>query len=202
MKRIGTSLLILLLTLTLLCGCGRIETPEGVYTTRSETTDTVTNFVQIELENGGIIQIELFPDIAPQTVANFQKLVSEHFYDGLIFHRVIYGFMIQGGAPNGDGNGGSGESLFGEFASNGFTNNLAHERGVVSMARRGDDKNSASSQFFIMQATKPHLDGDYAAFGRVTAGIETVDWIAMQETNSSDKPTSDIVMKEVRFIEG
>ena len=202
MKRIFLALLALSLALTLLCGCAANTPPSGVYTERSETTDTVTNFVQIELENGGIIKIELYPEIAPKTVANFQKLVSEHFYDGIIFHRVIANFMIQGGDPKGTGYGGSGESIYGEFASNGFTNTLAHERGVISMARLGNDKNSATSQFFIMHATKPHLDGDYAAFGRVIAGMETVDWIAAQATNASDKPLENITMKEVRFIEG
>ena len=179
--------LLTLLSLLALTACGSTSAPDGVYTYRAEPTDTVTNFVQIELENGGIMQIELYPDIAPQTVANFQKLVSEHFYDGIIFHRVDSGFVIQGGDPEGTGYGGSAETIYGEFTSNGFTNNLSHERGVVSMARRGDDNNSASSQFFIMHVDYPYLDGDYAAFGRVIVGMETVDWIAM---------------KEVRFIEG
>ena len=191
-----------LLAMLALTACGGAQTPDGVYTDRAETTDTVTNFVQIELENGGIIQLELYPDVAPQTVANFQKLVGKHFYDGIIFHRVISGFMIQGGDPDGNGTGGSDTPIFGEFASNGFQNDLSHERGVLSMARRGNDNNSASSQFFIMHVDYPRLDGDYAAFGRVIAGMETVDWIAAQETNASDKPLEDIVMKEVRFIEG
>jgi len=189
----------LLMGFVLLIGCA-CSTPAGVYTERAETTDTVTNYVQIVLENGGVIQLELYPDVAPQTVANFQKLVSEHFYDGTIFHRVISGFMIQGGDPDGDGYGGSDESIYGEFASNGFANNLSHKRGVISMAR-SEDPNTASSQFFIMHADKPHLDGDYAAFGCVTAGMETVDWVAAQATGSWDRPRSDIVMKEIRFIE-
>lgn len=202
MKRIFA--ILTLLALLALTACGGADTPDGVYTERAETTDTVTNYVQIELENGGIIQLELYPDVAPQTVANFQKLVSEHFYDGIIFHRVISGFMIQGGDPEGTGYGGSDENVYGEFTSNGFANNLSHERGVLSMARRGNDNNSASSQFFIMHQDTyaSSLDGDYAAFGRVTAGMETVDWIAAQATNSSDKPLENIVMKEVRFIEG
>ena len=194
--------LLTLITLLALTACGGPSAPDGVFTDRAETTDTVTNFVQIELENGGIIQIELYPDIAPPTVANCQKLVSEHLYDGIIFHRVISGFMIQGGDPDGNGYGGSAENVFGEFKANGFENNLAHERGVISMARRGDDMNSASSQFFIMHVNYPSLNGDYAAFGRVIAGIETVDWIASQQTDMRDKPIENIVMKEVRFIEG
>lgn len=203
MKKIFFSLIALLLGALLLTACGgKAEVPDGVYTERSETTDEVTDYVQIELKNGGIIQIELYPDIAPETVKNFQKLVGEHFYDGLIFHRVISGFMIQGGDPKGNGTGGSEQSIFGEFASNGFQNDLAHTRGVVSMARRGNDNNSASSQFFIMHQDTygDSLNGDYAAFGRVIAGMETVDWIAAQATDSSDKPLEDIVIKEARFI--
>ena len=196
--------LLTLISLLALTACGVTSAPDGVFTDRAETTDTVTNFVQIELENGGIIQLELYPDTAPQTVANFQKLVSEHFYDGIIFHRVISGFMIQGGDPEGTGYGGSDETIFGEFAVNGFQNDLSHERGVVSMARKSVPYDSASSQFFIMHQDTyaSSLDGAYAAFGRVIAGMETVDWIAAQPTNSSDKPLEDIVMKEVRFIEG
>lgn len=201
MKRLICTLLALLTLCFALTSCGRqTATPDGIYTERHETTDTITNIVQIELENGGIIRIELYPDIAPKTVANFQKLVSEHFYDGLIFHRVISGFMVQGGDPQGDGFGGSDEKIIGEFASNGIPNDLSHERGVVSMARSSVSNDSASSQFFIMHANKPHLDGDYAAFGRVIAGMETVDWIAAQATGENNKPLKDIVMKEVRFV--
>lgn len=191
----------LLLCSTLLFSCsGSSSTPDSVFTGRLEPTEEVTDFVQIELENGGIIHLELYPDIAPATVSNFQKLVSEHFYDGIIFHRVISDFMIQAGDPNGTGVGGSAETIFGEFASNGFSNTLEHKRGVISMARRGGQNNSASSQFFIMHADSPHLDGDYAAFGQVTAGMETVDWIAAQPTDGGDKPLEDIVIREIRFI--
>ncbi|MER2149965.1 MAG: peptidylprolyl isomerase, partial [Ruminococcus sp.] len=138
--------------------------------------------------NGGVIKAELFPEIAPNTVANFVNLVQSGFYDGLIFHRVIPGFMIQGGDPRGMGFGGPGWSIKGEFARNGFRqNNLKHSRGVLSMARsmRPD---SAGSQFFIMHRTSPHLDGAYAAFGKVTEGMDVVDRIAREKTDYSDRP--------------
>lgn len=199
MKRLICILLILCTTLLAACAPAVI-TPDGVYTTRLEPADTPTNFVQIELENGGIIVVELYPDIAPKTVENFKKLVGEQFYDGIIFHRVMQGFMIQGGAPEGTGFGGSDEPIVGEFGSNGISNPLRHERGVISMARQLNDNNSASSQFFIMHETKSNLDGDYAAFGRVIAGMETVDWIAAQPVNGSNKPLDNITMKEVRFV--
>lgn len=199
MKRLICILLILCTTLLAACAPAAI-TPDEVYTTRLEPADTPTNFVQIELENGGIIVVELYPDIAPKTVENFKKLVGEQFYDGIIFHRVMQGFMIQGGDPEGTGHGGSGEPIVGEFGSNGISNPLRHERGVISMARQLNDNNSASSQFFIMHETKSNLDGDYAAFGRVIAGMETVDWIAAQPVNGSNKPLDNITMKEVRFV--
>lgn len=152
--------------------------------------------VVIEMENGKEIKLELSPDKAPITVANFLKLVGEGFYDGLIFHRVISGFMIQGGDPLGNGTGGSEEKIKGEFSANGVPNDIRHERGVISMARsRAND--SASSQFFIMHKDAPHLDGSYAAFGRVVEGIETVDEIAAVETDYSDRPLKDVRMKRV-----
>ncbi len=193
------SLILALACLATLAACGSASTPDGVFTDRAETTDTVTNRVQIELENGGIIQLELYPDIAPQSVANFQKLVSEHFYDGLIFHRVISGFMIQGGGYDAKLNHKEADAIYGEFASNGFQNDLKHTRGVLSMART-TVPDSASSQFCIMHEDAPHLDGDYAAFGKVTAGLETVDWVAAQATDGRDQPLETIVIKEVRFI--
>lgn len=199
MKRLICVLLVLCTALLAACAPS-VTTPNGVYTTRLEPTDTPTDFVQIELENGGIIVIELYPDIAPQTVENFKKLVGEHFYDGIIFHRVMQGFMIQGGDPEGTGYGGSKENIVGEFGSNGISNPLRHERGVISMARQLHDNNTASSQFFIMHETKSSLDGDYAAFGRVIAGMETVDWIAAQPVGAGNKPIDDIAMKEVRFV--
>jgi len=143
--------------------------------------------VLIEMENGKTMKAELYPEIAPKTVANFEKLVREGFYDGLIFHRVIPGFMIQGGDPLGNGMGGSKEHIVGEFRANGYQNDLRHTRGVLSMAR-AMDPNSASSQFFIMHADAPHLDGSYAAFGRIIEGIETVDEIASIPTDRSDRP--------------
>ena len=159
-----------------------------------------TIMIQIEMENGGIIKLELYPDIAPITVENFVNLVNEGFYDGLIFHRVIKGFMIQGGDPTGTGMGGSGKNIKGEFAANGVPNNLSHTRGVISMAR-SQNKNSASSQFFICHANAPHLNGQYAAFGKVIEGMDVVDEIANIATDYSDRPMFDMVMKSVKVIE-
>ncbi len=156
--------------------------------------------VEIEMEDGGIIKLELYPDIAPITVENFVNLAKSGFYDGLIFHRVIEGFMIQGGDPEGTGFGGSGKTIKGEFSANGVKNDLKHERGVISMAR-SKANDSASSQFFICHETKPHLDGDYAAFGRVTEGMDVVDRIAAVEVNSSKKPLTDVVIKTIRVME-
>ena len=156
--------------------------------------------VIIEFENGKQIKLELCPEVAPETVANFEKLVNKGFYDGLTFHRVISGFMIQGGCPHGNGTGNSGEHIKGEFAANGFKNDLKHTRGVISMARAADP-NSASCQFFIMHKDAPHLDGSYAAFGRVIEGMDVVDEIADTETDYSDKPITPVVMKKV-WIEG
>ena len=155
--------------------------------------------VLIEMENGKEIKIELYPDKAPLTVANFEKLVKAGFYNGLIFHRVIAGFMIQGGDPLGNGMGGSEENIKGEFAANGVQNDLKHTRGVISMARSANP-NSASSQFFIMHADAPHLDGQYAAFGKVVEGIEVVDEIASVSTNWSDRPLEPQVMAKVSLI--
>ena len=153
--------------------------------------------VKFEMANGGVITAELYPEIAPNTVANFVNLVESGFYDGLIFHRVIPGFMIQGGDPQGTGMGGPGYSIKGEFARNGFReNNLRHKRGVLSMAR-SMMPNSAGSQFFIMHADAPHLDGDYAAFGKVTEGIEVVDEIAKVHTSSQDRPIVEQRMAKV-----
>ena len=155
---------------------------------------------QITMENGGKITIELYPEIAPITVENFAGLVRDGFYDGLIFHRVIAGFMIQGGDPMGIGIGGSGKNIKGEFRANGIENNLSHERGVISMAR-SQMFDSASSQFFICHDDATFLDGQYAAFGRVTEGMETVDEIAMVRTNMQDKPLYDQRMEKVEIIE-
>jgi len=151
--------------------------------------------VTITMENGGVIKAELYPEKAPNTVANFVTLVDSGFYNGLIFHRVIPGFMIQGGDPNGTGMGGPGYSIKGEFARNGFKeNNLKHTRGVLSMAR-SMMPNSAGSQFFIMHANAPHLDGDYAAFGKVIEGMEVVDGIAATRTGFQDRPVEEQKIK-------
>ena len=152
------------------------------------------------MENGGVITLELYPEIAPKTAENFEKLAKEGFYDGLIFHRVIAGFMIQGGDPTGTGMGGSEEKIKGEFLVNGVQNVLSHQRGVISMAR-SQDPNSASSQFFICHADATYLDGSYAAFGKVTAGMETVDKIANVQTDASDRPVTEQKIKTIKFVE-
>ena len=152
--------------------------------------------ITITMKNGGSIQVELYPEVAPNTVMNFMSLASKGFYNGLVFHRVIRGFMIQGGCPNGTGMGGPGYSIKGEFRGNGVENRLRHERGVISMAR-SMMPNSAGSQFFIMHQDAPHLDGQYAAFGRVIAGMDVVDAIAAQRTNAMDKPLEPQVMESV-----
>ena len=145
---------------------------------------------KITMENGGVIEGELYPEIAPQSVYNFIDLANHNFYDGLIFHRVIPGFMIQGGCPDGTGMGGPGYCIKGEFFFNGFKNELRHKRGVLSMAR-SSSPNSAGSQFFIMHEDSKHLDGQYAAFGKVTSGIEVVDAIAATKTDRNDRPLND-----------
>ena len=153
--------------------------------------------VTITMDDGSIINIELYPNVAPETVNNFVSLVSKGFYDGLTFHRVIPGFMIQGGDPLGNGTGGPGYSIKGEFKANGVKNDLKHERGVISMAR-AMDPNSAGSQFFIMHADAPHLDGNYAAFGKVIDGMDAVDRIAAVRTNMfNDAPVTKVVIKSM-----
>lgn len=152
--------------------------------------------VTITMENGGVMKGELYEDIAPETVANFEKLAKSGFYDGLTFHRIIPGFMIQGGDPNGTGTGGPGWTIRGEFTANGFRNDLKHTEGVLSMARTMDP-NSAGSQFFIMVADAPHLDGQYAAFGKITEGLDVAQEIVQQPRDWSDKPLEPVVMKTV-----
>ncbi len=156
--------------------------------------------IEITMENGKKIHIELDAAAAPITVENFEKLVKENFYDGLTFHRVIPGFMIQGGCPDGTGMGGPGYGIKGEFARNGVNNPIHHTRGVISMAR-SSMPNSAGSQFFIMHDDAPHLDGDYAAFGHVVDGMEVVDEIAASETDFRDKPKTPVVMQTVRIVD-
>ena len=155
--------------------------------------------IKIVMNDGKQMEIELYPDVAPITVENFVKLIKQNYFDGIIFHRVIKGFMIQGGDPTGTGMGGSDETIVGEFESNGYKNDLKHTRGVISMARTMDP-NSASSQFFIMHEDAPHLDGQYAAFGKVISGIEVVDEIANTETDYRDKPLVDQVIKTIELI--
>ena len=152
--------------------------------------------VKFEMQDGKTFEAELYPEIAPNTVNNFLSLVKNGFYDGVIFHRVIAGFMIQGGDPQGTGTGGPGYHIAGEFRANGFKNDLKHEKGVLSMAR-AQNPNSAGSQFFIMHQTSPHLDGAYAAFGKVIEGMDAVNRIAETATDYSDRPREDQVMKSV-----
>lgn len=156
--------------------------------------------IVIEMENGGVIEAELYPETAPITVKNFEKLINENFFDGLIFHRVIEGFMIQGGGMDVNGVQKKADAIKGEFDSNGVPNPLKHDRGVLSMARTMFP-NSASSQFFIMHKNSPHLDGQYAAFGKVTKGMEVVDAIAETQTDMSDAPLEPQVIKTIRFVD-
>ncbi|CAM3584534.1 peptidylprolyl isomerase [Erysipelothrix sp. HDW6B] len=158
------------------------------------------NTIKFTMENGKTMIAELYPEIAPKTVANFTKLVEDKFYDGLIFHRVIPGFMIQGGDPDGTGMGGPGYSIDGEFTSNGFKNELKHTLGVLSMAR-AMDPNSAGSQFFIMAADSPHLDGQYASFGKVIEGLDTIQEIVSVSRNRNDRPDTDQRIATVEFID-
>lgn len=156
--------------------------------------------VRITMDSGRTIRLELYPEIAPVTVENFLDLVKKGFYNGLTFHRIIPGFMIQGGDPSGNGTGGPGYKIKGEFRSNGVKNDLKHERGVISMAR-AFDPNSAGSQFFIMHEDAPHLDGEYAAFGKVIEGLDTVDEIASVETGFQDAPVNKVIMEKVEIEE-
>jgi len=156
--------------------------------------------VKIEMENGDVMKRELYPEIAPETVKNFVDLAKKGFYDGLTFHRVIPGFMIQGGCPQGTGTGGPGHTIKGEFAINGFENNLKHDRGVLSMAR-SMSPDSGGSQFFIMVANSSHLDGQYASFGKITEGLDVVDKIVSVKRDMSDKPKEVQKMKSVTIEE-
>ncbi|MBD8067955.1 peptidylprolyl isomerase [Bacillus sp. PS06] len=197
--KLGITLLFLTL---ILFGCGtntennntNVETPAE----QPEPFEVEKHpIVTITMENDDQIQIELYPEIAPNTVMNFVSLIEQGYYDGLIFHRVIPEFMIQGGDPEGTGMGNPGYSIRGEFTANDFDNQLSHERGVISMARTQHDPNSAGSQFFIMVKDRPELDGQYAAFGKVIEGIETVDQIVEVETDEADKPLNPQIMKKV-----
>ncbi len=163
---------------------------------RKESVLMANPIVTITMENGDAMKVELYPDIAPNTVNNFISLVKKGFYDGLTFHRIIPGFMIQGGCPNGDGMGGPGYAIRGEFLQNGFPNSLKHEPGVISMAR-AMHPNSGGSQFFLMHETSPHLDGAYAAFGKVTEGLEIINKIAQTPTTFGDKPVEPQVIQSM-----
>ena len=203
---------LLLVCVLLLAGCAQsapksepqaadpTEPPAAEETAAEETAEEKTEggnpIVTIQMKDLGTITVELYPDVAPNTVANFVTLAQSGFYDGLTFHRVIPGFMIQGGDPLGNGTGGPGYSIKGEFSQNGVKNDLKHTRGVISMAR-SMDPNSAGSQFFIMHADAPHLDGGYAAFGKVTDGLDVVDAIASVKTGANDKPVEDVVIEKM-----
>ena len=189
MKKLLTLLLLAALSLTVFSGCAKNGGNNG---------DPI--MVEITMENGGVMKLELYPDVAPITVGNFVKLADEGFYDGLIFHRVISGFMIQGGDPTGTGYGDPNQTkIKGEFAANGVKNDIAHVRGVISMAR-SQNMNSATSQFFIMHADASYLDGQYAAFGRVIEGIEVVDEIASVSTDGADRPLVEQKIKTIRTV--
>ena len=192
MKKIGLMLVIVLVSVFMVTGCGKKEYLTGKVN------------VEIEVENYGTIAVELDADEAPITVTNFVNLVEDGFYDGLTFHRIIDGFMIQGGDPNGDGSGGSSRTIKGEFSSNGIDNSIDHVRGVISMAR-SSLPNSASSQFFIVQEDSPHLNGEYAAFGHVTSGMEIVDAICedvqVEDTNGTVLPENQPVIISIKVVE-
>nr|WP_159649997.1 peptidylprolyl isomerase [Erysipelothrix aquatica] len=183
---------VLLILGILLVGCSSKpkEEPVSPPETKTDYSKETNPVATITMTNGDVITAELYPEVAPNTVNNFITLANSGFYDGVIFHRVIPGFMIQGGDPDGTGMGGPGYGIKGEFANNGFPNDLKHDRGVLSMAR-AQDPNSAGSQFFIMHKDSPHLDKDYAAFGMVTSGLEAVDKIAALDRDRSDRPTTD-----------
>lgn len=192
MKKIGLMLVIVLVGVFMVTGCGKTEYLTGKIN------------VEIEVKDYGTIAVELDADEAPITVTNFVNLVEDGFYDGLTFHRIIDGFMIQGGDPNGDGSGGSSRTIKGEFSSNGVDNSIDHVRGVISMAR-SSLPNSASSQFFIVQEDSPHLNGEYAAFGHVTSGMEIVDAICedvqVEDTNGTVLPENQPVITSIKVVE-
>lgn len=204
-EKLFVTLLTALFAVCMLAACspkkGTAFDASACYKTKLEPSAEETDYVQIEIENSAYIVVELYPVTAPITVANFKKLVKEDFYNGTIFHRVIKGFMIQGGDPEGTGYGGSKDKIKGEFSSNGVKNDLKHTRGVISMART-QDPNSASSQFFIMHADAPHLDGNYAAFGKVVAGLETVDAIANLAVQDAvyNRPVIDVHITGMEFV--
>ena len=210
MKRIIS--LIILASMMLLCfaSCDKekndtptlkdIDFSEATTIEKVKTSDSATDYVLIDVKDYGKILVRLFPDVAPKTVENFKKLVSDKFFDGLIFHRVIEDFMIQGGGYTPDMKEKDAKAIKGEFTANGFTNNLVHLRGVISMART-PDPDSASSQFFIVHKTSPHLDNQYAAFGYTVYGMDVVDEIASVGTDGNDQPRKDIIISLIRFAD-
>lgn len=199
MKKMFTVLLALCLCLAVFGGCAdKGNQDNSIY-------KSGTHHAEIVVKDYGTIKVELYADIAPITVANFCTLANDNFYDGLTFHRVYSGFMIQGGDPKGNGTGGSDKKIKGEFSANGVENSLSHERGVLSMARRGDSYDSASSQFFIVHDTSPHLDGQYAAFGKVTEGMDVVDAICQNtpviDGNGTVARTLQPVIKSITILD-
>lgn len=202
-SRICFVLLVIAAFVFMTAGCEKKDLTKGTIEEYSyEETDEITSYVKIVTGKDEVILLELYPEVAPLTVQNFQKLVQEKFYDGLTFHRVIEGFMIQTGDPLGNGTGGSDTTIKGEFSKNGVQNDLKHEKGVVSMARSAD-MDSASSQFFICSDTNESvssLDGSYAAFGKTIAGLDVVERISKVQTDSNDKPLNTEKMKSVRFV--
>lgn len=206
-KNILLICLILIVGMFGLIGCGsnnindkQKDTEENTQHETQEKTkqsNEALPIVTMKIKDYGTIELELYPEVAPNTVNNFISLANSGFYDGLTFHRIIEGFMIQGGDPDGVGTGGPGYTIQGEFTSNGFANSLKHTKGVISMARYSDNPDSAGSQFFIVSADAPHLDGDYAAFGKVISGIEVVENIEKVETDSKHKPKEDVVIESV-----
>ncbi len=195
-------LLVLVFVFTL-TGCEKKDFSHGVLERyHYEETEEVGNFVKVVTNKDKVFLIELYPEVAPVTVKNFQKLVADKFYDGLIFHRVIDDFVIQTGDPNGTGFGGSEDKILGEFANNGVKNDLKHAKGIVAMARQSNDPNSASSQFYICVSDQlSSLDGDYATFGKVIAGYDVVEEISKVTTDSNDKPTKVQKIKNIRFVQ-
>lgn len=208
MKKIVSVISVILAFALILSGCKKNEATVTTDDYGDALTILENPVATIEMENGGIMKIELYYDKAPNTVKNFISLANSGFYDGLIFHRVIPGFMIQGGDPDGNGSGGPGYTIPGEFSNNDFDNDIKHTRGVLSMARKGNPYNPASayntagSQFFIMVEDYPSLDGDYAAFGYCFEGMEVADEIVSVKTDSNDKPLKDVVIKSIRVVVG
>ena len=200
MKKFISVLLVCLMVVGMFAfaGCTKNEANTDNSESQSEAEFATSNPVAvITVKNYGTITVELYPDKAPNTVNNFISLANKGFYNGLTFHRIIEGFMIQGGCPEGTGTGDPGYSIVGEFDVNGYENDLLHTRGVISMARGGYSYDSAGSQFFIMHEDAPHLDGQYASFGMVIEGIDVVDAIAATETGANDKPVNDIIIESV-----